>query len=394
MYIPNKTGGRPSPAVAAEIKRRNWWLRLTSHTWDEASADLHTREMARRSRLTSWIILGLLGVGVILLPAGIGDAPTLTAVVIGIIGTCVAAGLNRMGYVTAAGTLLVTLILAADLGADLSAPHGVIDPLYLPSYDLLAIAVILAASILPRAAAFVVAMVNIAAIVLDFSFQPHSSDLQHSVAAYGVASLLVRPIALQVIVATVAYLWVRGTDDAIRRADRAEEMATLEHNFAMQRQQLEIGVQQILETHVRIANGDYSARAPIIQDSLLWQIASSLNNLMARLQKSGQAEHQLRRTEDELRRLAVSIDDAAAGKRPIWPASSGTAADLIIERITGRNRPPAGFLPGQQQQRPPFSGGPVPSAPIQEPPQSGRPVGSTGILRSPGTGPLDRKSVV
>jgi hypothetical protein len=226
--------------------------------------------------------------------------------------------------------------------------------------------------------------------VLDFFVQAHAEDVKASIGQYGVAALIDRPIALQIIVAVVAFLWVRGTDEAIRRADRAEELAALEHAVAEQRRQLEVGAQQILETHVRVANGDFAARAPVVQDNILWQVAASLNNLLARLQKSAQSDHQLRRTEDELRRLAGAIDDAQAGRRPIWPAPTGTAADLIIERITGRSRPaqPAPLMGPSPQlspqtsrhfpAQPPFSQSPwppqmppsAPSMPSQMPPSA------------------------
>jgi hypothetical protein len=152
---------------------------------------------------------------------------------------------------------------------------------------------------------------------------------------------------------------VRGTDQAIRRADRAEEIASLEHTLADQKRQLDIGIQQILQTHVRAANGDYSARAPLGQDNILWQIASSLNNLLSRLQRSGLAEHQLRRTDEEIRRLAAAIDDAQAGRKPIWPAPTGTAADLILERIRGgRRSAPQPVVQEQPQASQPMSGFP------------------------------------
>jgi hypothetical protein len=177
-----------------------------------------------------------------------------------------------------------------------------------------------------------------------------------------IVALLSRPIALQIIIAVVAFLWVRGTDQAIRRADRAEEIAALEHTLADQKRQLDIGIQQILQTHVRAANGDYTARAPLGQDNILWQIASSLNNLLSRLQRSGQAEHQLRRTDEEIRRLASAIDDAQAGRKPIWPAPTGTAADLILERIRGGRRsapqPVVQEQPGLSQPMSGFPGGP------------------------------------
>ncbi|HZC77676.1 MAG TPA: hypothetical protein VE258_07995, partial [Ktedonobacterales bacterium] len=149
-----------------------------------------------------------------------------------------------------------------------------------------------------------------------------------------------RHVALAFFAGFFGWLGANSVESAIRRADRAEDLAALEHAVSEQRRQLEVGAQQLLETHVRVANGDYGARAPVVQDNILWQVAASLNNLLARLQKSAQADHQLRRTEDELRRLAGAIDDAQAGRRPIWPAPTGTAADLIIERITGRSRQP------------------------------------------------------
>ena len=325
--------------------------------------DVHQREVARRSRLASWIILGLLIMLLALVPAGSTDMPTMVAIVFGFLGVLVAAVLNRAGLVTVAGLLLVVLVVLGVMGAVTGAKTG-LDTIYLPSYDLLAIGVIIGASILPRIAAFVIAFINVGIISLDFALQHHTGDLITQIHNDSVLGILARPIALQVIIATVAYLWVRGADEAIKRADRAEEIARLEHAVAEQRRQIEIAAQQLLETHVRAANGDYGARASITQDNLLWQVGVSLNNLLARLQKSGQAEHMLRRTDEELRRLAMAIDDAQAGRKPIWPAPTGTSADLILERITGRGQSqaaPSAYPPqpgyGQPQIAPSMPGG-------------------------------------
>jgi hypothetical protein len=329
----------------AEAMRPTWWLRLTSYGWDQNLRTLQERERMRRSRLLSWLLLGIFVVILLLLPLAFGDPGTLASELIVAVAGVVALALNRRGQVTAAGALLVVILCAAIMSSVASFPLGLtVDSL--PVYDLLVIPVVVAASVLPRATAFLIAGLNILLIGLDFFLEQHADNLDaviHDHRLYpstslAVVSLLARPIALQVITSLVAYLWVRGTDDAIRRADRAEEIARLEHQISDQRRQLEVGAQQILETHVRVANGDFAARAPVVQDNMLWQVAASLNNLLARLQKSAQSDHQLRRTEDELRRLAGAIDDAQAGRRPIWPAPTGTAADLIIERITGRSR--------------------------------------------------------
>src|SRR5260370_36787027 len=141
-------------------------------------------------------------------------------------------------------------------------------------------------------------------------------------------------MALELVPALGGYLWVRGPGAAVRRAERAEEIDALEHMIAEQKRQLDIGVQQILQTHIRAANGDFGARAPLGQDNALWQISSSLNNLLARLQRAGNAEYRLQRTEEELQRLAAALQDAQSCRRPILPAPSGTSVHPISEIIT------------------------------------------------------------
>ncbi|MFI5273219.1 MAG: hypothetical protein ACHQ4H_09345 [Ktedonobacterales bacterium] len=318
--------------------RPNWWLRLTSSGWNRPQVSVDEREMARRSRFASWIILGLLIIDVLLLPLGAGDPSTLSAIVVIALGLLIAVLLNRGGLVGLAGALIIALICGGVLGSLLSQPGGQLPLDALPAYDLLAIAVVVAASIMPPWAAFAVAATNVALIAGDYFLQPHYVDLRHDAVFYGgpgaaALALLARPIALQIILAVIAFLWVRGTQDAIRRADRAEEIAAMEHTIVEQKRQLDTGIQQILDTHVRIANGDFNARAPLTQDNILWQIAASLNNLLSRLQKAGNAEYQLRRTDEEVRRLASAIRDAQQGRQPIWPAPTGTSADLILDLI-------------------------------------------------------------
>lgn len=386
------------------MPRPNVWLRLVSSGWDKPQITVQEREVARRSRLTAYIILALFITAALVLPAGISVPSTLAAVAVVILGCMVAAILNRSGWVTVAGILLVLLLSAAILGSIVSASsvscasgavcsslvtsgkNGQISLVYLPAYDLFTISVIVGASILPRGYTFLIAFANVALIVLDFVLQPHAPDVAAWVAFEGSLPLIARPVALQLIVATVAYLWVRGTDQAIQRADRAEELAQMEHAIAEQKRQLDIGVQQILQTHIRAANGDFGARAPLGQENVLWQVAASLNNLLSRLQKSGQAEYQLRRTEDELRRLAAALDDAQAGRHPLWPAQSGTAVDVVIERLARPARvaaPPSGPGYGNSGSGLPGSRPPVPGMPATRGVPGGR-SGPGGYPSAPG----------
>jgi hypothetical protein len=328
--------------MTAQPPRVTLWLRLTSWGWDQPLRSIADRERARRSRLASWIILGLIVGGLILVPEGLADPRSGIAALVFEASLVLAALLNRTGLVGYAGGLIVLLLSAAVMSVLLLQPTGLtLDAI--PSYDLLAVGVVVAASVLRRGMAFIVAGFNISLICLDYFLQQHFTDLTNDINAIGSPTaaaffLLGRPIALEVILALVAYLWVRGADEAIRRADRAEEIAALEHMIAEQKRQLDIGVQQILQTHIRAANGDFGARAPLGQDNSLWQISSSLNNLLARLQRAGNAEYRLQRTEEELQRLAAALQDAQSGRRPIWPAPSGTSVDPIIDIITGGTR--------------------------------------------------------
>jgi hypothetical protein len=272
------------------------------------------------------------------------DPTTAASILLLLLIVVVALFLNRFGKQTPAALVLIAGMDLVVEGALLSAgQRGGLGAGWLLTFDLFIIPLITVGLLLSRRYLPFFAALHIGLILGDYYLLPHTSDLIALVLLWNGDSIaFARPILIQIGGALLSFVAVRSTDEAIRRADRAEEVAQLEHAFAEQRRQLEIGAQQILETHVRIANGDYTARAPLTQDNVLWQIAASLNNLLTRLQRSGQAEHQLRRTEDELRRLATAIDDAQAGRRPIWPVPTGTAADLIIERVSGRSRPPAG----------------------------------------------------
>ena len=85
---------------------------------------------------------------------------------------------------------LLVLVVAA-FGALLSAPDRVITPDYLPTYDILVLAVVVAGSLLTPAAAFYVAVINSVLIAVDFLvLQPHSVDLTAEINLDGLGLLL------------------------------------------------------------------------------------------------------------------------------------------------------------------------------------------------------------
>lgn len=331
--------GQPSMDGMATVQSTaqrlpNWWLRFASSGWDRPQVTVAQREGVRRSQLTAWILLGLLAADLLLIPAGSGDPATLIAIAAVGVGILFAIVLNRLNRTTAAGILLIVLIVGADLGA-ISGATGGLQVVDLPAYDLLVIAIIIAASILPPASAFIVAGVNVILIILHFSLQAHAADLSHQVTSLGALALLVRPVALQVIIAAVSFLWVHGTQEQIRRADRAEEIARLEGVVADQKRALDLGVDQLTQAFVRVANGDYNVRINIPRQNPLWSLGAQMNTFVQRLQQAGQATFDLERTRQEAFRVVAALDDWRAGRMPLWPAPSGTLLDPIIQRLSG-----------------------------------------------------------
>jgi hypothetical protein len=393
--------------ITAAPQRVNWWLRLTSSGWDKPQYTIAQRELARRSRLASWLILGLYLALVVVSPLVTGDTQTLVAFSLFAVGLTVCAALNRRGLVDATGALLVALIILVIMGPTVTSPLGLTMG-QLPNYDALVIAVLVAATLLPRWAIFAVAALNSAIVVADFTLRQHHPNVQQDAALYAspalqTISLLVRPIALELIVAVVAYLWIRGTDEAIQRADRAEEIAQLEQREAERARDLTEGVRQLLAVHVRLANGDFRARAPLLRSPQLAQIAQSLNNLINRLARFAQAEAVLQRTHVEATRLVDALVRARQGQPFTIPPSIGTPLDPVVETLrqqaqrSGRMSQPRSDA--QQPSTSPFShplSNPFPpsqySAPASQPLSEQRPQPDPSLpewLRPPESGELE-----
>ncbi|GCE45996.1 hypothetical protein EI42_01291 [Thermosporothrix hazakensis] len=239
--------------------RTNWWLRLTSSGWDKPQDTIARRELTRRSRLTSWILLGSLVALLLFIPAMARDVPSAILVVVAFLFLLLVAVCNRMGQVLIAGSMLVALMCLATLGVVLMAPGGQITLVYLPAYDFMVVAVVVGASLLPRWAAFIIGAINIILIYADLILQPKAADLQQAIDLYGLAVLAGRPVALHVLVAVVAFLWVRGMDEAVRRADRAEDLRMLEHEMkqaeARRAEEIEVFVQSTIRALRFLANG-------------------------------------------------------------------------------------------------------------------------------------------
>jgi hypothetical protein len=303
-------------------------------------ATLHERERSRRARLVAIFLLAFVFIeagGLFQFAVIDNDHPLMIALLLITLVIMILIGaLNRMGQVTLAGLLMVAL-------ADISLPSipatGALDLQHFGAFYLSVGALLVAASILPAWTVFPLAITNWAVALGIIFFLPHSAAFDVTLRSNDAQQVLAGPLLMQVIVAIVAYLWAQSMLNALQRADRAEEIALLEQRELERQAELEEGVRQLLDVHVRLANGDFQARSSGLRNPLLWSVGNSLNILIARLAKSAQADVLLRREADEAKRLAMAIHLARNGHQPSWPAPSGAPLDIVVEAL--RTRPPA-----------------------------------------------------
>ena len=127
----------------------------------------------------------------------------------GIAGCLVALALNRNGSVALASILLAVLLDAGFAGIILAAPGGLSVPNLLLA-PLMALAELIAVSLLAPWTVFLVALINsvfILVVILD-GHGRHRPKLAESARRYSL--IISPPITLYLIVALVTYLWVRA----------------------------------------------------------------------------------------------------------------------------------------------------------------------------------------
>jgi hypothetical protein len=313
-----------------------WWLRLTAPAgaeFYERAATRQERDRLRRAGLTSYI-----APFVFVSPLLLIQQATDTRIIIGILGlmcaSLVALVLNRRGHQIAAALLLVVSMDIVIEGSLLTAQGG-LGSGWLLTFDLFVIPLIASGVLLSRDFLWFFLLFHIALILGDFYLLPHTTDLNSLILQWhGPAIAFARPILVQVGACLLTFAAVRSMDQAIRRADRAEELTILQQSIAKEKQQLEDGIQEIVKMLSEGANGRLIARSSMPQDHVLWKIASNLNTLFSRLQSSRNAETTLRQANTEAQRLHTALQSWREGQQQIvWPLPSGTIIDPLLSEI-------------------------------------------------------------
>jgi len=327
-----------------------WWYKLTAPQEAQLSDSFEKRELVRRGRLASTILFFFGIILLLVLSIGvIGNHTIAIAAIILLLVVAIAAAVNRQGLSNIAGLMISFALNLALIIVIVTSPGG-LSASSLGLFDLLVFVELFVASLLPVNWVFVAAAINIAFIVIDLLTQ-HRTPNFSVVMATDSYPILLRPIMLHIIVTVVLWLWVRSATQAIARADRAEVIASLEHAVAeqeravaQQKRMLDISIQQIVETHTRVANGDFSARVPLTQENILWQIAGSLNNLLTRLQRlqrEVQEQQGIKQEHQRLREVIAYVLDAVrsarTGQQPMHLTQTHTLLDPLLREMNGKS---------------------------------------------------------
>jgi hypothetical protein len=276
------------------------------------------REEARRKQVVSAILLVIVLFQLVDLPGAImmHSLMAIGTVLLGLVLCGVAMIFNQIGRVALVSLLL---ILVVDLGCGLmllTSPMG-LDVGDLPVFDILLVSLLIAVSLLPAVSVFPVALSNILFIFAVLALMPRTPALNMMLASDMAYNTIVQPVSLQIVVAVVAYIWVRSALRAIARADRAEEIAQLQRreaellrHEAERTRQLDMGSDHLLHVLVRAANGDRTVRANLPPDHLLWRVSNALNLLLTRLRRANQAENEIQQLREANARLTQRAYEA------------------------------------------------------------------------------------
>ena len=337
---PSLGNALPPPGGVTSGGPFGWWTRLSVPPI--ASFDMRNRaerELYRRAQLASAAIPVLILLGLFQLRSAFENTPTLIGISILFINSIIAIFLNRARIITGAGILLVSALIITLTASVATVPEG-LSLIWLPIFQIMSIAVAIAGLLLPRWATFVTAGVTTAISYAIIFLEPHAPDLQAIINQYGYTPLLPRIASEQWVIAILVFLLARSIERAVDRADRAEDLARAEAQLAEQARyitdqnmRLEYGIQQLLETHRRLAAGDFTVRTPTQQDNELWQIGVSLNNLINRFARIATTERRMAETDAALQQIAAQLEIARQGGRPTWPAPTGTSADTILRAL-------------------------------------------------------------
>ncbi|GHO90583.1 hypothetical protein KSF_006310 [Reticulibacter mediterranei] len=284
-----------------------WWYQLTSipEPVEEFTPGMY--EQVRRSRLLSTIVLSLLVIFLMFVPACLALPNHYVILVdIAMMPLCLVALIfNRLRHTYLAGVLLVVSFEAA-LNLVILTTQPFDEP-SLQQYELFVFGELLAVSLLNARSVFLVAILNSTFIGMSLVYQEPKTAMLLQDLQTQFLPLLLRPIAVQLLVAGVTYLWVSNATTHMTLAYQAKMTALAAQRVAEEQKEREkqerLGLQEHIERvvhiHAAAMNTHSTTKIPISEyEPVLWPLINVFNSLQNRLQHANQVENELQQLHD------------------------------------------------------------------------------------------------
>jgi hypothetical protein len=337
------TGEFPLYLLDDQLQNRTaffqFWYALTALPEVPADSSFAQREAVRRSRLSSSVLLFLLIACMSLVPVSYlarAMYPWYMWLCLELAGVCIVAlVLLRHGYTNTAGILVcVASYLTITTSLVTTMPF---DETTLQGYDMYILLLLLCVWLLPPRWVFLFYLLSAAAIIGTLFYMPLSPVLQTDMHTR-MFLILIRPLGILFSCGGVAYIAALSLNNAVRRANRAETVAVIEHGQLQIRSDLRTEVQNLVTTQVHVLNGNLDARVPLTNVRILFQVARSLNLLLVRLQRAVNAERQLQSVDVVVAGLVAHIQHLKVERKPVFlPWTDNPHLDPLIAEINTDN---------------------------------------------------------
>lgn len=208
-------------------------------------------------------------------------------------------------------------------------------------YDVFVFAEVVAVSLVKMRWVIVLLLINLLFLSLDMAFSPYTADLAPMMTGFYLGTMIIRPVAVQVVAVTAVSLWMSQAKKATKRADRAEMVATLEHRIAQQqiqaeqeKQELEENIHRIVQDHVDAANNQVFSRIPYPDLKILWPLIGVINSLRTRLLHEQEVEKKYQELNSAVENLDAILRDASeAPEKPLPRIATKTSVDLLFPSL-------------------------------------------------------------
>ncbi len=303
-----------------------WWYRLAAPPEPLINANFAQREKVRHGKLAAIAVpIFMLFLLLVQLQMLVSHNPAPLVGIFLSLGACfLVLLLNRKGFVEFAGILALIVLYVGETSFLFKYPGGLtLNSIYMLDFTIIPALLVLA--FFSAKGLVVVFGLNVIEIYLVVVYAHHDAAITQMLYKTPL-EIFFHVYILQLFTALVLYVWARSTESALARADRAEEIMVFERREKErreleleQRRQLDAGIQQLLQTHVAVANGDLNVRAPLHQGHALWQVAAALNNLISRLQSLSLSERELRQQMHKEDERMVNLHRRSEQTQPRMP---------------------------------------------------------------------------